>query len=131
MDNSSILLHHESLKVPPPLKLDKTTLKNLDTLYNDLDDQMTVQLNTLKSQIDSIEETFTTTTDEILIYFSFGLSLLNSLFLAVFFYLACKLYKTVQTTPFTSRHGADECTISNCPKCGTNKTPVSEETRNQ
>ena len=76
-DLSPLHLHHKSLTIPPPIKINRTGINNLDELFQLYDSQLSATIKKADGLIDQIEETSETTYTEYIAFTAFGLSIVN------------------------------------------------------
>ena len=71
--------------IPPPLTLDKTTLKSLNDTYNALDSDLTRRLNTVRAGINTLSTNSDSTVSSALIYLTLALTVCNFGVLLIFY----------------------------------------------
>ena len=92
-DNNLLDLHYKSLKIPPPITINKTFTTELDEEIGWYDSQLTQRINQAKKEIDKIKETSFTTFQIILIYVAVTLFILNFILICVC--CSCLIYKGI------------------------------------
>lgn len=85
MDNSALNLHYASLTIPPRSTFNRSTLDSLDRTFTTLDGHLVHELHTVRQDISNIQETSTTSLNDILTYFAFGLASLHTTCLLIYF----------------------------------------------
>ena len=70
-------LHHESLAIPPPVKINRTLINDLDEKFQLYDNQLSAVRREADSLIDQIEETFDSSYVEYVAFTALGLSITN------------------------------------------------------
>ena len=80
-------LRYDDLHIPAPLKLNKSTLQQLDKTYHMIDGRLTNQIRQVKDDIRKIHETSATTAAEVCAYLALALAVINS---TVFVVLLCR-----------------------------------------
>ena len=129
IDEDLLALHYQSLKIPLPLKFNKSTIKSLDATYDTIDSRMSTTLSKLRSDINKIHETSDTTTIQIFVYVIGTLTVLNSItLLGVVLYLTRRLPKqqqmSLQTTKCIELH--DSCVECQAPLADDPTEPPAE-----
>lgn len=76
-DFPTLKLHHKSLTIPPPIKINHTVIDNFDELFQLYDSQLSGTLQRADSLIDQIEETTQFTYIEYITFIALGLSVVN------------------------------------------------------
>ena len=82
-DLAPLQLHRESLSIPPPIKINRSVINDLDELYQYYDSQLSSTLEKADSMIDQIEITTETTLTEYMAYAAFALSIFNFIALCI------------------------------------------------
>ena len=95
-DSTVLNLYYKSLKIPPPLKFNKTYINSLDKTYNMINRKLSRQFTKIRKDIDRIQETSETTITAILVYIAFPLSAINSIILIS---IACCYFKRPRHLP--------------------------------
>ena len=75
-------LHHESLAIPPPVKINCTLINDLDETFQLYDNQLSAVMRKADSLIDQIEETFDSYV-EYVAFTALGLSITNFIVFSV------------------------------------------------
>ena len=88
MDDFTLQLHYQSLHLPPPSSFNQSTLDSLDQTFHHHDDLLTQALARVKEDIQQIQETSSTTLNDVLTYVAFALAFFNTICFCVFF---CRL----------------------------------------
>ena len=120
MDDSIPELHYESLKIKPLQSFNKSTLDALDKTLKSLDQNVDRDLDKFDSDISEIQETSTTTTNDILTYFAFAMGFLN---FCLFIFLACRaqcsspLYTVPRPTSTSATAAPEIIALEELPKC--------------
>ena len=92
-NDTTFQLHYHSLTVLPPLSFDNKTLNDLDTLYSQLDGQLTAPLRDVHHNIKKLKPDHTSTLNDVLTYLALSLTLLHSvLFIAFFLFSSMLLF---------------------------------------
>ena len=86
-DDKTLRLHYSSLNLTPPLQFDNKTMTSLDHTFRILDGQLTTRLATLKDEISHLQKVQSTTLNDWLTYFTFGLVCIHS-FVFIILYLS-------------------------------------------
>ena len=107
-DDKTLRLHYSSLNLTPPLQFDNKTMTSLDHTFRILDGQLTTRLATLKDEISHLHKVQSTTLNDWLTYFTFGLVCIHSF---VFIILYCcsikpKSFPSMSTTVLSRRKRA-------------------------
>ena len=76
-DITPLQLHHESLAIPPPVKINRTLINELDEKFQLYDNQLSAVRRKADSLIDQIEETFDSSYVEYVAFTALGLSITN------------------------------------------------------
>ena len=84
-NNTTFQLHYNSLTVVPPLSFDNKNLHDLDTLYSQLDDQLTAQLRDVHHNMEKLKPATTSTLNDALMYLALNLTLIHSVLFIAFF----------------------------------------------
>ncbi|EDO27529.1 predicted protein [Nematostella vectensis] len=84
MDDKQLDLHFRTLIIPPVTVMNHSILRGLDETYRVLDRQFTAQIDKLHDDIDAISEVEVNTINEILLYTSVAVSLLNLVLLVAY-----------------------------------------------
>ena len=78
VDITPLQLHHQSLAIPPPVKINRTLINELDEKFRKLyDNQLSAVRRKADSLIDQIEETFDSSYVEYVAFTALGLSITN------------------------------------------------------
>ncbi|XP_048578132.1 uncharacterized protein LOC125559911 [Nematostella vectensis] len=77
MDDKQLDLHFRTLIIPPVTVMNHSILRGLDETYRVLDRQFTAQIDKIHGDIEAISEVEVNTINEILLYASVVVSLLN------------------------------------------------------
>ena len=80
-DLSALHLHHKSLTIPPPIKINRTVINDFDELFQRYDNQLSSTLKKADSMIEQIEET---TESSYVAYIAFAALTLSVVNLIVF-----------------------------------------------
>ena len=78
---SALHLHHKSLTIPPPIKINRTVINDFDELFQHYDNQLSSTLKKADSMIEQIEET---TESSYVAYIAFAARALSVVNLIVF-----------------------------------------------
>ena len=84
-NDTTFQLHYQSLAVLPPLSFDNKILRNLDTLYSQLDGELTTKLHDGRKNIAKIQPATTSTLSDVFTYLAFSLTFLHSLIFIILF----------------------------------------------
>ena len=76
-DLTLLQLHHESLGIPPPVKINRTLINDLEEKFQLDDNQLSAVRRKAGSLIDQIEETFDSSYVEYVAFTALGLSITN------------------------------------------------------
>ena len=76
-DLTLLHLHHESLAIPPPVKINRTLINDLEEKFQLDDNQLSAVRRKAGSLIDQIEETFDSSYVEYVAFTALGLSITN------------------------------------------------------
>ena len=76
-DITPLQLHHESLAIPPPVKINRTLINELDEKFQLYDNQLSAVRRKADSLIDQIEETFDSSYVKYVAFTALGLSTTN------------------------------------------------------
>ena len=121
-DLSPLHLHHKSLTIPPPIKINRTVINNLDELFQLYDSQLSATIKKADGLIDQIEETTETTYIEYIAFTAFGLSIVNFIVFCVICRCIFRILGRCSTNkpppplpaPTTPRHYHEVC--NHCSK---------------
>ena len=91
-DLTPLQLHHESLAIPPPVKINRTLINDLDEKFQLYDNQLSAVRRKADSLIYQIEETFDSSYVEYVAFTPLGLSITN--FIVFVFFVA--VYSDIQ-----------------------------------
>ena len=98
-NDNTLRLHYSSLNLTPPLQFDNQTMTSLDHTFRILDGQLTTRLATLKDEISHLHEVQSTTLNDWLTYFTFGIACIHSF---VFIILYCRSIKPKPFPPLST-----------------------------
>ena len=76
-DLTPLQLHHESLAIPPPVKINRMLINDLNEKFQLYDNQLSAVRRKADSLIDQIEETFDSSYVEYVAFTALGLSITN------------------------------------------------------
>ena len=107
-----LTLNYDSLNIPSPLNLNKSTIKMLDRTYKMLDSQLAKQLTIVNRKINKIKDARLVTEAEICAYVGVALAALNTVVLMLMFCRWYRLNPTTQLFKKTKRNQSPNETIA-------------------
>lgn len=119
MDNSTINLHYKSLKLTPPLLFNSSITKALDNTFASLDGQLGTTLLKIRDDISKIQETSTTTLNDILTYIAFTLAILNIILIVLILVAARHVLRTIRLNKSEEKHlpHDTQVVLTRCQDC--------------
>ena len=106
-NNTTFQLHYNSLTVVPPLSFDNKNLHDLDTLYSQLDDQLTAQLCDVHHNMEKLKPATTSTLHDALMYLALNLTLIYPVLFIAFLCSRRRCFSPTappESTPMDSVH---------------------------
>ena len=106
-NDTTFQLHYNSVTVLPPLSFDNKTLHDLDTLYSQLDGQLTAQLRDVHHNIEKLKPATTSILNEALTYLALTIALIHSVLCIAFFCSRRRCFSPTappESTPMDSVH---------------------------
>ena len=106
-NNTTFQLHYNSLTVLPPLSFDNKNLHDLDTLYSQLDGQLTAQLRDVHHNMEKLKPATTSTLNDALMYWALNLTLIHSVLFIAFLWSRRRCFSPTappESTPMDSVH---------------------------
>lgn len=106
-NDTTFQLHYTWVTVLPPLSFDNKTLHDLDTLYSQLDGQLTAQLRDVHHNIEKLKPATTSTLNDALTYLALSLTLIHFVRFIAFFCSRRRCFSPTATpdlTPMDSVH---------------------------
>lgn len=100
LDESILDLHYQSLQIPPPSKFNRSTLDSLYKTVQYLDGHLDRKITQVKQDIQQIQETSSSTLNDVLTYAAFALALCNSV---CFYVICCHSARTRRSSATHSR----------------------------
>ena len=96
-DDHVLNLHHNSLKISPPITINTNITKELQKLYHLYDERLTTELKSAYQKIDNITANDTAISfNEILLYLVAAFAFLNTIIIIIFLCCCCRFWYTSQ-----------------------------------